>query len=166
MLITEKTRTKKVLPLLNEDNIDSFIDSFPEVEFNFFSMTIEEFAELVEDEQKWVYSNIIEKNKKAVDCFGKIKHIKKCIDNLNRFLQMNSVPRTEDEKRAANNVTGPTFVESILITLVEFFHLQSFDEAGKKTLADFMLVYKKLSSDAKINYNYSRIIQSKTNKKH
>lgn len=170
MKITYKTRTSEVLPLLmtHPDRVEWLLEQVPEVEFkSVVSMTITEFADLTDDEAAYIEKHIF-CEKRALNALGKLKHLKKQMENLSSYLKSLNIDQTPEEKQAHKGVKTPTFIQSVLLDLVDFFHLDSFDEAEKKTIGNWLLIFQQKAAQAKIERNLQKIwsAKNKTKPKH
>lgn len=167
MKITWRTKTKDILPLLTKERLDELFEKIPEVEYkSIIAMTISEFGELIMDEEQYVYENIIKKNKRFLAAFGKIKHLKGQLDGLNNFIgKYNNRQLSQEEKAAQKGILYPSFIQRVLLDLVEFFSLKSFDDAEKMKLSDWLLVYQNKAAESLYNYNYQRILEQKSKMK-
>lgn len=163
MLITKKTKTKDVIPFLNEENFEKIlkaVDEYP-LEKPLLEMTIGEFIEALEEgyamkymEEKYVYK-----------AFGKLKSYKNQMEMISKYLQLNDIEPSADQKAAANGVHFLTFEEGMLYKAAEFFNLKSFEEAENVKLSNYMLIHKKESSEAKFQHNWNKIIETRNKAK-
>ena len=166
MKITYKTKTKDLLPLISEYNFQQLMDLIPEVEYkSIYSMTISEFADIMEDEAKYIEDNILKKEKYAIDCFGKIKHLQAQMKRFGDFLKKYEIPQNVDEKNAANGVIFPSMVQSMLLTLVEGFNLNSFDQAEKMKVSDWLMLFQKRAAQSLFEYRYNKALETKNKAK-
>lgn len=163
MLITRRTKTKDILPFLNDSTIQQILDAVDEVPLDkpLLEMTIAEFAETMEED--YVLSFL--KEKYVWKAFGKIKSLKRQTEEITKFLKMNEVKPSKDQESAAIGVVFPDFVQQMLLTVTEYFHLSSFDEAEKVKLSNYMLIQQKQSAEMKFKQNYDRIIEMRTKAK-
>ena len=167
MKITYKTKTKDVLPLLmfNPEKMEWLIEQVPEVDYkSVTSMTVAEFADLTEDEAAYIEKHILSE-KRALNAFGKLKSLKRQMDELSKYLKLLSVEQTPDEKAAQRGVKSPTFIQNMMIDLVEFFGLSSFDEAEKRTVAEWIMIFQQKAAEAKVQRNLSKIWEQKNKAK-
>lgn len=161
MRITKHTKTKEVLPLLNAENIDKLLEGVPAIPFTdkpITSFTIAEFSEMLEDRY---YVRFL-KERKALVAFGKIKDFKEKTNNLSKYLKRFDIKQSQEEKAAAIGIEFPTMIERMLIEVTQFFHLSSFEEAEKHTVADYIMILKDKVSDVKYQKNYNRIVAEKS----
>ena len=162
MKITYKTKTKDLLPLISEYNFQQLMDLMPEVEYkSIYSMTIAEFADIMDDEAKYIEDNILKKEKRAIDCFGKIKHLQAQMKRFGDFMKKYDIPSSSEEKNARQGIVFPSFVQSILTDLVEFFHLRSFDQAEKYHLSDWLMIWQKRASESIYQYKLNKAYEQK-----
>ena len=159
MLITKRTKTRDILPLLNEERMKTLIDAIPEypLEKPLLEMTIGEFIDVLDDGYALKYL----KERRAYKAFGKMKSFKNQLEAITNFLEMNNVDADNDQRAAANGVQFITFEENMLYTTAEFFHLKSFDEAEKVKLSNYLLINKKNTSETKYQYNLNKIMERK-----
>ena len=166
MIITKRTKTKKVLPLITQSNFKRLFDMVPEVEYkSILSMTISEFAELTEDEAGYIEREILRKEKYFLNAFGKMKHLKKQIERLGKFMEKMTRKQSADEIQAAKGVLFPNFIQRMMIDVVKFFNLKSFDEAEKIKISDWVLIFQNESAQNIYQSNYQKIIDQKTKNK-
>lgn len=160
MLITRRTKTKEILPFLNDSTIQQILDAVDEVplEKPLLEMTIAEFAETMEED--YVLSFL--KEKYLWKAFGKIKSLKRQTEEITKFLNMNNIKPSKDQESAAIGVVFPDMVEQMLIRVTEFFHLRSFDEAENVKLSNYLLIHQKDSSEAKFKHQWDRLIEMKS----
>lgn len=163
MIITKKTKTKDLIPLLNEERMKMVIDAVPEypLEKPLIQMTIGEFIDVLEDGYVLKYLN----ERRAYKAFGKMKSFRNQLEGITKFLEMNNVEPDGNQKAAANGIEFLTFEENMLYTVAEFFHLKSFDEAENVKLSNFLLINKKTTSESKYQYNLNKIIEMKNKAK-
>lgn len=157
MLITRRTKTKDILPFLNDGTIQQILDAVDEVplEKPLLEMTIAEFAETMEEDYVLRFLN----EKYLWKAFGKIKSLKRQTEEITKFLKMNDVKPSKDQEQAAIGVMFPDMVEQMLIRVTEFFHLKSFDEAENVKLSNYLLIQQKDSSEAKFRHQWDKITE-------
>lgn len=166
MKITKWTKLKKVLPLVNAGNIERLVEMVPEhPSINLFGMTIAKFAEIVDNEQEWIMTNIFQRERYALNAFGKLKSLKKQMEQLSNFINRYDIPATQEEKNAKNGIAFPTFIQSILCDLVEYFGLNSFEEAERYKLSDWLMIFQKRASQSLFEYRYNKNIELKNKAK-
>lgn len=166
MVITKKTKTKDLVPFLNEERFNMVLDAVEEYPLpkDLICMTIGEFIDALDDS----YTIRFFKERRAYKAFGKLKSFKNQLEGITKFLKQNDIEPNKEQKSASQGVNFLSFEENMLYTAAEFFHLKSFDEAEKVKLSNYLLIHKKTSSEAKFQHNYNRIIdmKSKKNGKH
>lgn len=166
MRITKWTKTRDVLPLLTEKNIKSLVDAVPAYPYkSVLTMRISEFGELVEDEASYITEHIFSKQRRFLKAFGMMKDLKNQMENLGKFLEKFSKKQTPEEKQAARGIMFPTFIQRMLLDLVKFFHLNSFEEAEKMKVCDWLLVFQAESSNNLYQYNYQKLLEQKADLK-
>lgn len=161
MLITRRTRTRDVLPFVTDkETMDRIIGAVDEVPLDkpLIEMTIAEFAETTDEDYVLRFLN----EKYAWKAFGKLKSLKKQTEDITKFLQMNEVKPSKDQEQAAIGVVFPDFVQQMLLTVTEYFHLSSFDEAEKVKMSNYMLIQQKQSAEAKFKHQWDRLIEMKS----
>lgn len=164
MLITRRTKTKSVLPFLNADRLSQILEAvepYP-LDKDVVQMTLGEFFECMDDSYAYKFME----EKYAYVAFGKLKSFKQQMEGIMKFLRMNEVKPNAEQERAAVGVVFPDFEEQALITVTEFFGLKSFDEAEQVKVSNFLLIHKKMSSEAKFKHQYDRIMEQKMKSKH
>lgn len=163
MLITKKTKTKDLIPFLNEERFKMVLDSMEEYPLDkpLVEMTIGEFIEALEDG----YAMRFLDEKYAYKAFGKLKSFKNQMEGINKFFEMNDVEPSADHKKASIGINFLTFEENMLYKTAEFFHLKNFDEAENVKLSNYLLIYKKESSEAKFQHQWNKIIEMKNKMK-
>lgn len=159
--ITKRTKTKDILPLLNEDSFKRLLDAVPEypLETSIFSMKIKQFAEILEDETEFI--SLLLKHKRILVAVGRVKQYKKEVEQFANFLKMYDYKQTTEEKRASHGIVYPSMAQRMLTDCVRFFNLKSFDEAEQKTVSEWLTVFQ---SDA-ANALYQRKLHEEFEKK-
>lgn len=166
MKITKWTKTKDVLPLLNEKNIQSLIDKIPPYPYkSVLSMQISEFGELVEDEYAYITKNIFMKHKRFLKAFGMMKDLRSQMENLGKFIEKFNRKQTPEEKQAARGIMFPSFIQRILLDVVKFFGLKNFEEAEKMKVCDWLLIFQNESANNLYQTNYQKILEQKSKQK-
>lgn len=166
MRITKWTKTKDVLPLLNETNMQQLIDRIPPYPYkSVLTMQISEFGELIEDEMSYITKNIFLKHRRFLKAFGMMKDLKSQMDSLGKFIEKFNKKQTPEEKQAARGILFPSFVQRMLLDVVKFFHLNSFEEAEKMKVCDWLLVFQAESSNNLYQFNYQKILEQKADLK-
>lgn len=160
MIITKRTKTKDVLPFINKENIDYILENVPEVELkkSIMNMTIEEFSEIILNEEAFILAFL--KEKRAFKAFGKLKSYRKQMDDIQKFMKLYDIKQTNEEKQAANGIIFPDMVSRMLITVTKFFSLKSFDEAKKVKISDFLMIFQDENSSIQYQRAYSDILKA------
>jgi len=163
MLITKKTKTKHILPLLSDaaivEQLLDKIEPYP-LDKDIIEMTIAEFASIVDDDEEYVKGLL--KEKYAYKAFGKLKSYQQQMKSLNSWLKRLEIQQTSEEKQASLGVEFPSMIERMLLTVTEFFHLTSFEEAEKVKLSNYLLIAKDKVADTKYQRNYQKILDTKS----
>ena len=164
MLITTKTKTKSVLPLLTAERVARLMEAIePQpLEKDLTDMTVGEFLDCLEEdyalrflEEKYLYKAI-----------GKMKEFKRQMEAITKYLQMNEVRPNAEQERAAVGVSFPDLGEQLLLTVTEYFGLKSFDEAEGVKMSNYMLIVKKQTAEAKFKAQFDKIMEQRMKQKH
>lgn len=157
--ITEKTRTRDVLPFLTAANMQQVLDRVAPVSLSrrLVEYTVGEFVALTRGE----FPSEVLKERRAVRMLGKLRTLRDETENLQKYIKRLSVPMSASDKQAAIGVQFPTGEERMLVDLVKFFGLKSFEEAEKMTVASWLLVVKDTASSAKFERNRARLMQQR-----
>lgn len=164
MLITKKTKTKDILPLLTKKELlDELLDKVPPVPLKkpIISMTIKEFSNIILDEE--AYINKLLSKRRALTAFGMIKTYRSEMQGLSSWLKKHEIAQTAEEKQAAADVDFPSMIERMLITVTKFFNLSSMDKAEKRYVNEYLLILKDQTADVKYQRNYQSILERKAN---
>lgn len=155
MILNYHTKTRDVLPLLNEERLTDVLDKVTAVMLTtpVTSMTIAEFAAVTDGE---LPSEIL-KERRALRCLGKIRQLRDELKAVGDYIQRMRPKPTADEERAMQGVDFPSAIERMLLDCVKFFHLHSFEEAEKMKVAEWLLVAKEEASAAKYERNRASI---------
>lgn len=166
ILITKRTRTRKILPLLTISNITEVIKSVPAIpmEKPLTDWTIEELDEALTSPESFIFKMALH-NRKALVFLGRCRDFMESLEGFQQFVKSFEIKQSAEEKQAANGVPFPSFGNSMLITLVEFYHLHSVEEASKKLVKEWMLVFQHNAANAMFNKRYSDITMKKTKAK-
>lgn len=161
MIITKRTKTKKVLPFLTKDVLEKLLESVPEVplETSISDMTIEQFEDIVNDEDKLINSFL--KEKLLFDAIGKLKTYRREINEFKEFLKINEIKQSPEEKQAAIGINFPDFVTRMLLTVTKYYNLHSINEAKKMLMSDYFVVLWDEASSLKYQRAYSEIMAKK-----
>lgn len=163
MVITTKTPTIEVLPLLTEDLMKQLIENTPlmEMEKPIWEMTCGEFIECLDDD--YIKTFLMEET--IGEAIGHLKCFKRDMAALEKFLTMNDTKETSEEHQAKQGVTFPTFGETILLTVAEFFHLRNFEEAEDTPFSNYLLIHKYKTANSKYERALNQIYQNKSKMK-
>lgn len=163
MVITENTLTATVLPFLTKEQFEKLVEQCDEVQLDksIFAMTCGEFIESLDDE---FIENIFHKTY-LFEAIGQYKTYKREMEQLDKFLKLNEFKLTPEEEKAQVGIIFPTFPERILMTVTEYFHLKSFDEAENVPFSNYLMIIKAKNADSKYERNYQRIMEAKAKTK-
>lgn len=163
--ITRRTKTKDILPLLNEDSFKRLLDAVPEypLETSIFSMRIRQFADILEDETEFIA--LLLKHKRLLVAVGRVKQYKKEVESLSKFLKMYDYQQTNEEKRAGHGIVYPSMAQRMLTDCVRFFNLKSFEEAEEKTVSDWLTVFQSDAATALYQRKLHEAFEKKMKKK-
>ena len=167
MDVTDKTTVAEAAPFLKPEHLRQLIESDRiapiKGDKSVFEMSIGEFLQcLTDDYAQQFFSN---PDELLVVAVGRLKHFKSEMDNVNRILSLNEIKLTAEEKAAQRGVVFPSFGESVLCETVEYFHLNSFDDAEKIPLTNYLIMKRKKGAEALYTRNLNRIYSEKSNKK-
>ena len=160
--ITHKTKTKDILPLLNEDSIKRLLEAVPEhpLEHTLLSLKIKQFAEILENEQAFILQ--ILKEKRALVAFGRLKSYKTQIEQFANFIKLYDYKETSEEQQARRGISFPNMSQRMLSDCVRHFHLKSFDEAENCTVSDWLMVFQEDAANALYQRKLNDIYRKKS----
>lgn len=163
MVINATTLTSTVLPYITKEQFEYLVEQCEEVplEKSIFSMTCGEFIESLEDE----FMENIFKDQYLCNVIGRYKTYKREMDQLDKYLKLNEFKLTPEEEKAQVGITFPTFPERILMTVTEYFHLKSFDEAENVPFSNYLMIVKAKNADSKYERNFNKIMEAKAKMK-
>lgn len=129
-----------------------------------FHISVGEFlTEVLNDAEKYIQTRVlcVDSNIPAVNAIGRLKTFKQEFSAINTVIE-NSRPVSSDiEKAAASGIVFPSFPEQVLLSVVEYFHLRSIAEAEALPFADYLLVLRSQSAEAKFNRRYNQLLSQK-----
>ena len=167
MQITKRTRLKELLPLLVEkERVDTLLDQvepYP-LEKKVLSMTIGEFTEIVMDEESFL-RKLMQPRERAFIALGRVKQYRTEMKQVMDYIKKFQIKQTADERQAAIGVDFPDLCARMLLTVTEFFHLKSFDEAEKVAIADWIMILRDQSTAIQYQRNYQRLMEMKNKAK-
>ena len=151
--------------MLSKENIDTLLEKVDEVPLKkpIMNMTINEFGLIIQDEETFVLSFF--KKRRLFKAIGLLKSYKRQMTEIANFVKQYDVKQTKEEQAAAIGINFPALYSRILITLVKFFNLKSFKEAGKKKVVDWMTIFQDEASSLKYQKTYSDIISQQQKQK-
>ena len=163
MEITADTPTIQVLPLLTDEYLETLIDKLPAraMKTPIWNMTCGEFIRTLDDD--WFKTFFKEETIGAA--IGHLKTYREDMKNLDTYLKLNEITETSEEKQAKRGVVFPTFAEDILLTVAEFFSLKSLEEAESVPFADYLIIQKRNSANAKFERNLQKQFEMKSKAK-
>lgn len=163
MQVTLDTPTVAVLPLLTKEYMDILMEKIPPraMQKPIWDMTCGEFIECLDED----YTKCFFEEETIGAAIGHLKTFQTDMENLNKYLKLNEQKETSEEIAAKRNVVFPTFAESILITVAEFFHLKSFEEAENVPFSNYLLIFKNNSAKAKYEAQLNQIYMNKNKTK-
>lgn len=164
--ITSKTKTKEILPFLTSININELIKDVDVVHLDtpIVEMTIKEFEEILSNPDEYV-KKLALNNKKAFVFLGRVKDLMNSLEGFGKFIKQYEIKQTAEEKQAATGISFPSFGNSMLITVIEFYNLNSVEQASKMKVKEWMLCFQHQASNAMFNRRYSDIISKKSKMK-
>lgn len=89
------------------------------------------------------------------------KGLAESLNNLARHLRQYEVKRNEMEERAARGVPFPSFGECVIMDVVEAYHLTSAEIAEHRTVADWLIFYKRKCAEMLYQRNLSALMMKK-----
>lgn len=129
-----------------------------------FHISVGEFlTEVLNDAEKYIQARVlcVDSNIPAVKAIGRLKTFKTEFSAISKVID-NCRPVTSDiEKAAAAGIVFPSFPEQVLLSVVEYFHLRSIAEAENLPFADYLLVLRSQSAEAKFNRRYQQLVSKK-----
>ena len=163
MKITIDTPTITVLPYLNEEYVKVLMDKIPAKPMKrpIWEMTCGEFINCLDEN----YARTFFEEEKIGDAIGHLKTFNDDMEKLSKYLNLNQIKETNEEQAAKKGVVFPTFAENILITVAEFFHLKSFEEAEKTPFSDYLIIQKHQTANSKYERNLNTLYMNKSKKK-
>lgn len=165
LLIDKRTHTRKILPLLTVSNLTEVIKDVPAIpmEKPLTEFTLEEFDMCLTSPEAFIFE-LAKHNRKALVFLGRVKDFYNSLEGFKKFTQQFEMKQSAEEKQAANGVPFPSFGNSMLTTVIEFYHLHSVDEASKMKVKEWMLAFEHSASNAMYSRRYSDI--ARKNAKH
>lgn len=165
MKITRRTRTTDILPLVNKDNVEDLLSQFPPYPLKkpVSSMTIEEFSQILGDEEGFITKLL--SHKKALVAFGRLKQYRDEISGISKFMKLYDHRRSQEEEQAAKGIVFPDMSMRMLADCVRFFGLKSFKEAERCTVSDWLAIFQLEASATLYQLNYNRIMANKQKNK-
>lgn len=178
MKITNKTKVKEILPLLSykEDRILRMVEQVPEYPvyrrklfhkkelFSILSMTVGEFIEFSKNHDKFILK-LLRPNKKAYIALGQIKYVINQLKKVEKLFKNFEIKQSKLEVEAAKGINFPNTEVRMLLTLVQFFHLNSFADAEKLPVSAYFTIIWDQYSSALYQRNYQRISEQEQKKK-
>lgn len=164
MIIDHNTKTEDVLPLLNDERLEYIIKEIPAMDLrkSLLSMTIREYFDAIDD--KYV-DNLFKENEYAYVFFGRLKQYRAEIEQINKFMKVNEIEETAEQKQAKFGVNFPSWQQSVLIELTKFYGFKSIEEAGNVAVSEWLMIHRYNSANAKYEYNYNKIMSAKNKMK-
>lgn len=160
MEITADTPTIQVLPLLTDEYLKVLMEKLPAraMKKPIWQMTVGEFLQTLDED----YYQTFFQEETIGAAIGHLKTYKEDMEKLDKYLKLNEVPETNEEKQAKRGIVFPTFGENILLTVAEFFHCKSLDEAEEVPFSNYLIVQKHKSAQAKFERNLHQLYQQKS----
>lgn len=156
-VITDKTKTRTVVALLNDKNIEEFIDQVPEVELDtkITEMTIADFEDAIDDTQSYVSRFLNEKY--ALIAFGKIKRFRTELESTLNYIKSLSIEGDDREKQASEGIQWPSMCMRMRLDLCESLHLHDLKDAEKKELWQWIAFEQRKSAVEQYNRRFSEL---------
>lgn len=165
MQITKDTLTINVLPYITEEDFQKLYDKVDPIPLKkpVTSMTVGEFI-LASTDENWIKGNILSEEYLLI-AIGRLKQFKNEMENIDKYLNLNEIKETSEEKQAKVGVVFPTMAEGMLLETAEFFHLHSLDEAENVPLSSYLILHKKKTAEALFERNLHRQYEAKSKRK-
>lgn len=173
MRITKRTRTRDVLLLFGEDRIEELVGMVPEVPLKreVKDCTVGEFVEMLGDS----YHTRFLMERRALKAFGMLKSWRRQMEEIGKYMKRFEIKDSADEMKAKAGVQFPTVAEGMLIGAMREFGLHCIERpkgvkgwftkaAEDVKLAEYLLIVKERSADAKFQRNYNDILNSNSKK--
>lgn len=150
---------------LTKEEMSVMYDMVDPINFNVFDIKISEFIEFCEDPKKLI--DKLQNDNEEIDILEIIANVKGFNDNVSKifeYLSKFEIQQTQDEKNATKGIDFPNFFETMLIDCVEWFHLNSMEQAENIKVSEWFLFKKKQLANQKYENNYSLIMDKKYKK--
>lgn len=167
MKITKNTKLSECSIFLTEEIINSIAEKVPDEFLQGFDPiingTIGNFIRLMNGDQNFFKDYFFKDNEDVTvyEYAARLKHLRKEIEKVVKYLNSLSIAQTDEEKQAAKGVNFPSFAENMLIYCQTKFFLRSFHEAESVLLSDFILHKKNDLSLSKYERNLRAISDRK-----
>lgn len=168
MQITDKTLYKDFFILedvLTEESEKSLLQASQAKYKDYYDLTIGElFAIMAGD------VSLIDVNKDkpeeitALQAFW-LKHFKNWLDTFIKTIETYALPMTAEARQASLSCLKPSFNESVILFMREYFGLHSFDEVYKLKVTDYILAKRDAYNKAMFEMAITKITTSKMSKK-
>lgn len=154
MIVTKRTRTRAVLPLLTQERLESVLEQVPEVRLpkDVVEFTIGEFIESCSEE----YALRFLRKRYALDALGMVKSFRRQMKEIADYMQRCELHQTSEERAASSGIAFPTFSERLLIDCMNYFHLNSMEQAENVKLAEYLLILKDRAASARFERAYAK----------
>lgn len=159
MLITKKTKTRDVLPLLTKETFEELLEQVPEVKLKkpLINLPIRKFCEIISDEEAYVAKLLKQRN--ALKAFGMLKSYRNQMKAITLFIKKYEIKQTQEEKQAAQGIDFPDMVTKIYLTIIKFFGYKTFFAAGFVPFSYYLMILQDEASSLKFQRAYSDIIK-------
>lgn len=170
MKITNKSLTRLVLPLLDEDKMRQVMDAVDEVPLKkpITECTVGEYIEMLAPD----YCERFFREKYAVIAFGKMKRFEREMTKIGEMLKKWEVKSSDDELAAMRGILFPTPSERLLLDVVDVFHLTAMERpkglrglfiraAVDVPLCEYLIHLKSANASAKYQRQYNSIMEHK-----
>lgn len=165
--LTKWTKTKDVIPLLDVDTINGFLEKLPEVQLKkpILDFTLKEFGELLEDEEAYIRK--LFNTRRLFTALGRLKSYRRQMKEINAFLKLYEMPQTKEERAAAQGIIFPDMVTKMVLSVIKFFGYKSIWRAERVKLRTYLMIFQEEASGMMYQRKYNDIInaQIKANSK-
>ena len=158
MKITKRTKTKQIKPFLTKELVEELLELVPEVDLekNIMDMTIEEFSDVILNEDEFI--NKILNEKYLLVAFGKLKSYKNQMANITKLFKLYEIKQSQEEKQAAIGIIFPDLISKMMLTAAKFTNSTPLEAAKKMLVQEYLMIYQDEASSLMYQRAYSDII--------
>lgn len=158
MYVDRKTKTKSILPLIDEQRLKLVLEQVPPVKLGWsvVSMSISDFEDSVLDPN---FVNRFMTEKYAFDAFGKLKTFIDEREKVMKYIDSLQVEPSDMEKKAAAGIEFPSLFERMRHDLISYFGLHSIADAEKMSVGTWLFIEKKKTADEKYQRRFQQLMK-------